>query len=163
MISQVYIFTHNFLIEHKLTHFHFSFCLGRAEPIRNAFKIGKIAFDDKRITFQEFGANKATYNWGSVPVLKINDKVTIAQSNAILRYAGGQAGLIPKDPIDAARVDEFLGVGEDLTQLLSASFSIKDEDAKKAAREAIVKDKFPAWFANLERYFLFIHYCLNDY
>lgn len=59
--------------------------------LRNQFKIikikGGIDFEDVRITFPEFGKNKAEghYPYGSVPVIDLEGKL-YGQSAAILRY-----------------------------------------------------------------------------
>jgi hypothetical protein len=39
------------------------------------------------------------------PVLQVGD-VVLSQSNAILTYVGKLAGLVPSDPLAAAKVDE---------------------------------------------------------
>jgi glutathione S-transferase len=43
--------------------------------------------------------------FGQVPVLEV-DGHFLAESYAILRYAGGLAGLVPSEPLAAAKVDE---------------------------------------------------------
>lgn len=73
------------------------------------------AYEDKRISFPEFGALKASgvFPFGSVPVLDI-DGERFAQSCAILRYVGKLAGLYPEDPVAALRVDMALDSIEEL-------------------------------------------------
>ena len=72
---------------------HYFAAPGRAEPIRIAFAIGGVAFEDKHHTGPEFGALKqGTFlPFGQLPVLEVDD-VVIPQSNAIHRYAGKLAG-----------------------------------------------------------------------
>jgi glutathione S-transferase len=45
------------------------------------------------------------------------DGEPIAQSQAILRYAGKLSGLYPGDPMAALKVDEILGAIEDVIQV----------------------------------------------
>jgi len=47
-----------------------------------------IDYEDQRLTFPEFGKNKAEemYQWGSLPVLTLTNGTTISQSNAVARY-----------------------------------------------------------------------------
>jgi len=116
----------------KLTYFDFP---GRAEPIRLAFVIGGIAFEDERLTKEQFGAAKAagTFALGSVPVLTV-DGVQIPQSVAQLRYAAQLAGLIPSDPVQAARADAAAVTFEELLQACGPSGREQDQDKKKQLR-----------------------------
>ena len=45
---------------------------------------------------------------GQVPVVVLDDGRTLAQSNAIIRYLAIGTPLIPSDPYDAAKMDEWL-------------------------------------------------------
>ena len=45
---------------------------------------------------------------GQVPVVVLDDGRTLAQSNAIIRYLARDSDLIPRDPFDAAKMDEWL-------------------------------------------------------
>jgi glutathione S-transferase len=45
---------------------------------------------------------------GQVPALVFDDGRTLAQSNAIIRYLARDSDLIPRDPFDAAKMDEWL-------------------------------------------------------
>ena len=71
-----------------------------------------VAFEDKRFgDREEFAAlkSKGAFPFGSVPVLHIEESditTTIAQSPAIMRYAGKLCGMYPDDPVAAALVDQ---------------------------------------------------------
>lgn len=94
----------------KLTYFDTT---GRAEPIRLALAVGGIAFEDERLSGDQFGALKPKIPVGQVPVLTV-DGVVYSQSAAILRYAGKLAGLYSRDDdLAAMRVDEVLDHIED--------------------------------------------------
>lgn len=59
---------------------------GRGEPIRLAFKIGNVDFEDKQISFGEWPAIKPTTPAGQVPMLEVDGK-KYCESLAILMYA----------------------------------------------------------------------------
>ncbi len=68
---------------------------GRAEPIRMAFAAGNIAFEDVRIVADDWPKLKPTMPFEGLPVLSVDGKL-LAQSNAILVFAGKLAGLYPR-------------------------------------------------------------------
>lgn len=80
----------------KLTLYYFGFG-GRAEPLRLAAAVGKIAFTNKSVDFKDFGEMKETLPLAQLPVLEIEeegkDKVTLTQSVSILRYFGKLGGM----------------------------------------------------------------------
>ena len=120
----------------QLTITYFDFNGGRAEPARLALRIGGIAFEDKRFTFQEFAEVRKSTPFGQVPTLHV-DGVQVTQSDAITRYAGKLAGLYPADAYQALLCDEVLSAVEDITIKLAASFGMTG-DALKEARTAFV-------------------------
>ena len=97
-----------------LTLHYFNFP-ARAGPIRAALHIGGVEFKDVRISFEEFGKKKSSYQFGTIPVLEVETEgktTVLGQSNAALSYAGRLTGLYPSDPLDASRVDNILGAVE---------------------------------------------------
>merc|ERR1712137_216846 len=123
---------------------------GRAEPIRLAFFIGGIEFEDTRITYPEFGGLKQSgvLPNGQVPVLDLDGK-RYFQSIALLRYAGKRAGLYPDDPLLALQVDQAVDTLQDLTNALAASMSEKDEK-KIAMRKKLAEETIPKAYTVLE-------------
>ena len=119
----------------KLTYFDFNG--GRGEPARLAMFIGGIAFDDDRLSFDAFNESKASFPFGAIPVLEV-DGQTVAQSNGINRFVGKLAGLYPEDPWQAALCDEAMDAVEDISNRITPTFSITDDEEKKAARQALV-------------------------
>ena len=69
----------------KLTYFDIHG--GRGESARLALHIGGVAFEDERISFEEFRARHGSYPFGRVPVLHI-DEAELSQCNSINRYVG---------------------------------------------------------------------------
>lgn len=119
--------------EIKLTYFDFH---GRGEPARLAMFMGGIEFEDRRISFADWPAVKAEMPFHAVPVLEVDGK-TLTQSNAINRYVGKLAGLYPSDPWQAALCDEVMDAVEDIVNEVGATFTIENEEEKRAARQAL--------------------------
>ena len=138
----------------RLRYFPFT---GRAAPIRDAFNIGKVAFEDDFIPPEQFRERRAAgeFPFGGLPVLDVETttgKICAAQSNAILRFAGRLSGLYPlDDPLQALKIDEALDVGEDINQLLGPSLHEQDEGKKMAMRQALAEKTLPEWAAYFER------------
>ena len=131
----------------KLTYFDIHG--GRGEPARLAMRIGNIPFEDDRISFETFRNNKQDYPFGRVPTLTI-DGITVTESNGINRYVGKLAGLYPDDPVQAAFCDEAMGATEDIIAQIVATFSIQDDNAKKAARETLVDGALTFYLQRLQ-------------
>src|SRR5215813_12708354 len=93
---------------------------GRGGAIRDALRIGGIAFEDVHVPPDRFRELKAAGElpFGSLPVLDVEmpgRTVSAAQSNAILRFVGRRGGLYPiDDPLRALKVDEAMDLAEDL-------------------------------------------------
>ena len=130
----------------KLTYFDFHG--GRAEPVRLAFHLGNVAFEDHRFTFPEFAEVRKTTPFSQVPTLQV-DGVQVTQCDAILRYAGKLAGLYPTDPFQALLCDEVMYVVEEAGVKLGPSFRLTG-DAQKEARLALVNGSMPVYLAWLQ-------------
>jgi len=130
---------------------------GRAGAIRDAFHIGGIAFEDVHVPPERFREQKAAGElpFGSLPVLEVaaqGKTVRAAQSNAILRFVGRQAGLYPvDDPMRALKVDEALDLGEDLYHVIGPSMAEQNEERRMAMRKVLAEDTLPRWAGFLER------------
>eukprot|EP01091_Cochliopodium_minus_P021197 TRINITY_DN95_c0_g3_i1.p1 TRINITY_DN95_c0_g3~~TRINITY_DN95_c0_g3_i1.p1 ORF type:complete len:214 (+),score=81.93 TRINITY_DN95_c0_g3_i1:72-713(+) len=133
----------------KITYFNAE---GRAEPIRLALFIGGIEFDDERIDFPELQKRKPNLPFGSLPVLTTGEGEIIAQSNAVLRYAGRLAKLYPQDNLQATRVDELIDAVEDLLSKVNPIiYGQLNEEAKKQGLEKINTEILPQWVNLLEK------------
>ena len=108
---------------------------GRAEPIRIAFHAAGIEFEDKRLSFPEFGEMRSSTRFNALPVLEIDD-AAVTQSNALSRYVGKMANLYPEDDLQALYCDEALGVVEDALHAIVPTFGLEGE-ALRAAREKL--------------------------
>jgi glutathione S-transferase len=131
----------------KLTYFDIHG--GRGEPARLAMHIGGVDFEDDRITFQQFGERKSRFPFARVPVLEV-DGIKLSQCNAINRYVGTLAGLYPTDPLEAASCDEAMDAVEDIVSKVATTFSMSDDDEKKAARKALADGPITVYLQQLE-------------
>ena len=134
----------------RLIYFDFP---GRGAAIRDALRMGGVAFEDLRLSFPEFQARRAAGQlpWDTLPVLEFDDGRQLGQSNALLRWAGAEAGLTPVDPLDALRVDALLDNIEDYGTRLSVSIRVSDEAVRAALRAELAERWLPEWFRLLER------------
>eukprot|EP01066_Platyproteum_vivax_P009699 Platyproteum_vivax@DN4286_c0_g1_i1.p1 len=111
----------------KLTYFGLA---GRAEAIRMCFHIGKIPFEDNRLTNEQFGKLKGDLPLGQLPILEVDGKV-YCQSNAILHYAGTRSGFYPKDPLEAMRCDQAIETMNDILMKIPKD-EVKDQIERAA-------------------------------
>jgi glutathione S-transferase len=121
---------------------------GRAEPTRIAFHAAGIAYEDVRISFQEFQDQRQSYRFTCVPVLEI-DGQQVTQSTAICRYVGKQCGLYPDDDLQALYCDEALGAVEDTTNHIGRTMRLSG-DALREAREQLAGSWLPIMLRGLE-------------
>ena len=77
-----------------------------------------------------------------MPILKLPDGTSLAQSRAITRYLGtvvtySGAPLYPTDPLARYNADQLIELCEDMRSPIGATFAIKDQAEKEAARQAL--------------------------
>jgi glutathione S-transferase len=133
----------------KLTYFDAP--VSRGEECRLALHVAGVDFEDVRIKRDEWAALKPTTPFGAMPVLEIEGHAPLGQSNAILVLIGRQHGRHPKDQFEAARHEAMMSHVEDLRAAVSPSLRIKDEDAKKKAREELASTFLPTWAGYAEK------------
>ncbi len=111
---------------------------GRAEAIRVALSLSGSEWEDSTIDGERFQAMKegGELPWGMVPVLQTPDG-TIAESSAILRFVGRLAGLVPEDPYQCAKADEFIDGMEPLSKSLDSTFRIASVDERIRLRKEV--------------------------
>lgn len=130
---------------------YFDAPVSRGEECRLAFAVAGVPFTDERLTREQFDARRDSFPYGALPVLTIEGKGAIAQSNAILRFIGSQHGLLPADPWESARHEAVLASVEEMRGRLGPTNRMKDPAEKQKARTELAKDYFPGWAASLER------------
>eukprot|EP00538_Stauroneis_constricta_P002792 CAMPEP_0119549894 /NCGR_PEP_ID=MMETSP1352-20130426/3519_1 /TAXON_ID=265584 /ORGANISM="Stauroneis constricta, Strain CCMP1120" /LENGTH=270 /DNA_ID=CAMNT_0007595585 /DNA_START=31 /DNA_END=843 /DNA_ORIENTATION=- len=141
---------------------------GRAEPVRLALAVAGIPFDDVRIVYKEWATIKPTTKYGQLPILTLPDGTVFSQSEAMLRWAGseGDGSLYPSDPMMRFKVDEAIGMINDLDKawmpalymgmrpaLFGHDVDKMDDKAKselvKNIRETFLKEKLPTHMKHL--------------
>jgi len=113
---------------------------GAGEPIRNAFRLAKISFEDIRVKREDWPSLKVDAVkcvFGQMPLLEMDGQF-FAQSMAILRYVGKVSGLYPADPVEALRVDELLDAVIDIRTKISPTYALPDAE-RIAARQKLVE------------------------
>jgi glutathione S-transferase len=134
---------------YKLT--YFDIATSRGEECRLALFVAGIPFEDERLKSGEWSPRKAATPFGALPVLTVEGKGAIAQSNAILRFIGSQHGLHPADPFEAARHEAIMGAVEDLRGRLAPVVRIKDEPERQRAREEFAAGYMQEWGGYAEK------------
>lgn len=137
------------MAQYKLTYFDFPG--GRGEDCRLAFFVAGVPFEDERLSGEQFVKAKASLPFGALPVLTVEGKGQLGQSNAILRFIGSQYGLLPTDPFEAARHEAVLGAVEDLRAEKSFVDEVQDPEEKKRARQEFASGFMQEWGACIER------------
>jgi prostaglandin-H2 D-isomerase / glutathione transferase len=132
----------------KLTYFDFP--ASRGEECRLALHVAGVEFEDHRLKNAEWAALKPTTPYGSLPLLEVEGKGVLAQSNAILAYIGRTWGALPADPWEAARHEAVMSAVEELRAKLDPSMRTKDDAEKKRMREELVAGWMQTWFRNVD-------------
>lgn len=130
--------------------------------MRLALVLQGIKFEDERINFAQWGEMKPKTKFGQLPILTIDGKHTVAQSDAMLRYVArlDSKTLYPTEPLQQLQVEEVLGLVGDFAKAWLPAFYLamrpemfgyekdfhKTEEGKalvQRLREEFVKDKLP--------------------
>ena len=134
----------------KLTYFDFSG--SRGEECRLALHIAGVEFEDERIKGPDWPALQPKTPFGSMPLLTVEGKGVLAQTNAILVYVGRAHGLHPSDPWAAAQHEALMNACEDLRfRAATVLFSKLEGDERKRAREELAEDVLKPWGAKIEK------------
>lgn len=130
---------------------YFDFSGSRGEECRLALHLAGVPFTDERLTREQFAARKASLPFGALPVLTVEGRPPIAQSNAILTLVGRQHGLHPTDPWAAAREEAIMESVEEMRATMWPLTRIKDEAEKRRAREEAASGYLQDWGGWIER------------
>ena len=126
---------------------------GLAECTRNTFKLGEITFEDERIDKDVFAERKEEFPFGKLPVLRLDEDTTIAQSMAILRYASRLVKTYPSSPESGAIIDQWTDLhvefmGPITLDLYPDKFGVASLD-KKAHRKWCLEEHIPRFMTML--------------
>ena len=142
--------------------FYYFDLAGKGEGIRLACTVGKLPFEDIRLTREQFMEMKTSGElpYGQVPALSVDGKL-LCQSGAILRYIGKKTGQYPTDDVQAAIVDGLLAQEGDMFTATSCAryqdrfgFSAlggADSELTKTVEKAIAEEVMPKHLGFLEK------------
>ena len=148
----------------KLTYFDIE---GVAEPVRLAFALAGVDFEDDRVKFPQWAELKPQTPHGTLPIMTIDDGPAIVQSQAMLRYAASldkTGSLYPADKM--LEVEQAIGILGDFTRAWQPNLYIamkphsygypegysKTDEGKakvKEMRENFVANELPKWLGYL--------------
>jgi len=111
---------------------------GYAEPTRLCLEISQVSWKNTTVDWDGFQELKDSGElpYGYLPILK-TPQGTLAESNALMRYAAALAGLEPEDLYLRGKVDEILELIQGWRASFTPTFYIEDLDEKIAARKAL--------------------------
>lgn len=148
---------------YKLTYFPIE---GAAEKLRLAFVMAGVEFEDNRMAFPQWQELKPKTKFGQLPMLEVDGK-EMTQSAALLRWIAskGDGSLYPSDPDERYKVDEMVGMCDDLARdwgpslymgMRPTKFGYPEDMAKEAQMEIVkaLREKFIA--EDLPRYAKYI-------
>ncbi|EDV25614.1 S-crystallin 4 [Trichoplax sp. H2] len=134
---------------YKLSYFNLR---GRGEIIRYLFAVAGVAYEDNRITSEEWGKMKADGKtpFGQLPILEVDDKV-LCQSNAIAAYLAREFDLAGKTNMDQYRISAIqAAVGDLMTKFVEIHFE-KDETIKAKKQKTLSEEFLPVWLVAVEK------------
>ena len=111
---------------------------GYAEPTRLCLEISQVSWKNTTVDWDGFQELKDSGElpYCYLPILK-TPQGTLAESNALMRYAAALAGLEPEDLYLRGKVDEILELIQGWRASFTPTFYIEDLDEKIAARKAL--------------------------
>jgi len=133
----------------NITLSYFNFPVGRGEECRLALHLAGVEFNDDRISFDDWSSRKPTMPFGAVPVLKIEGKPDLAQSNAILGLIGQQHDLLPEDKFEAALHIAILNYVEEISMRMGETIQMA-EDQKEKARHELINGFLKEWASYID-------------
>lgn len=108
----------------------------RGEACRLTMVIGKIPFDDKRVSPKDFPEFRKKTPLSSLPVAEIDGQM-VAQSNAILRYFGCLTNMYPEDAKKGLIVDQVIDTVADFSASILRVTGDTEEEKRKARTTAV--------------------------
>lgn len=123
---------------------------GGAEVIRFIFAQAGVAYEDIRLTSEQWAEFKPKTPYGVMPVLDIDGKI-VGGSNPIARYLARQFGLAGEDEMAQLILGGAEDAIDDLKSKLTATFYEKDEEKKAELKKNFAENVIPKFFGALEK------------
>ncbi len=128
---------------------YFDMAASRGEECRLAFVIAGVDFEDNRLKRDEWAAMKPLTPFGSLPLLELEGKPILAESNAILTYVGRHYGLLPTEEWELAHALSLLSAAEGIRYEVTKTFGLAEEKVAEA-RKALAAGPITNWAKNIE-------------
>lgn len=114
---------------------------GKAEQIRLTLHVGGVEFEDIHVTGESYAALKEKIGDSkyliNLPLLEVDGQY-FSESQAILRFAAGRAGLVPSCEFKAFKAHEVAACADDVFGNIGFTFGISDVTERIAARRALL-------------------------
>lgn len=123
---------------------------GRGEPSRLVLAAAGKEWEDVRIPFDEWPAQKDSSPYGQLPYLEYKGK-TYGQSQAIAGFLAREFGLYGRSNIDGLRIMEVCNLVVDLIQYMSKANLETDEEKKAELGKKLAEEDVPRYLGYFER------------
>lgn len=133
----------------QVTLTYFDFPGGRGEDCRLALHIAGVDFEDNRIKGDNWAQHKGAAPFGALPVLEVEGKGKLGQSNAILQFIGLRHDLHPSDDWKAAQHQALMDAVEELRGKITPVLKISED--RETVRKEFMDGYLKAWSTNVER------------
>ncbi|KAK2163090.1 hypothetical protein NP493_1485g00055 [Ridgeia piscesae] len=124
---------------------------GRAEVSRILFELAGVEYEDKRIKGEDWGKLKSEMPFGQMPILKIDDDVTLCQSEAIEFYLAKTFGFAGINTLEEAQVLMIGNCVMDTLMPLFKMHGVKEEEVKDEMKKKYQEEQMPKFLGMLEK------------
>lgn len=107
-------------------------------------------YEDVRITFDKWPAEKPNTPYGQLPYAEINGK-KYGQSVALAAYFAREYGLYGKSNLDGLRIDEVVNLCQDITDAVVKVKFEKDEAKKAELTKKLSEDTGPKFLEIIQK------------
>ena len=133
--------------QYKLTYFN---ARGRAEVSRLIFAQVGVEYEDKRVSFEEWGQLKPQTPFGYMPILEVDGKV-LSGSGPIARFLAERYGLAGTNDVENAEIAGIADHFKDFTaEYIKWSYE-KDEARKAEIKKKLDEEITPKYLTNFEK------------
>ena len=123
---------------------------GGAEIIRLIFAQAGVAYEDVRLTSEQWAEFKPRTPYGAMPVLEVDGKM-LGGSQPIARYLAKQFGMAGEDDFSSAILDGAVDASNDIMIRLMYLFMEKDDEKKAAIKKELEEKVAPRALGGLEK------------
>jgi len=123
---------------------------GRAEIIRLVLTLAGQDFDDVRFSREEWPKYKEAAPFGQAPFAEYKGK-KYGQSDAIASFFAEEFSLYGKTNLDRLRIDEVIGLSNDLMQVGMKVYFELDETKKAELDKKLMEEDLPKYLGYFQR------------